>query len=314
MEHSFKRRRVSWRAGGSAGIHRFMRDGPVTSDKQPSELFGPGFKSQPSGAPHSPKQFSETVTRSRKDSTVEEGKLSHLHPRNLVPAKVKEAVQAPSQTVVASVVQVVVNDGAGSKVTELLVPVSSKVVSVQGFAPITLGRATAAASAVPSVAASPRNPHEQHSSPTPVAAPKSYATETAGNAASRTESPPRSQPTGSAYGNPLSISVSGSNSQVVLSSPPSTPLPSSPASTTTSSSTASYFSSSPSASSAPASSASSTSNPGAASTSSSSTVSWTAATEPAQTSNVQSSPAPSQSNSNSTTTCEFFWSVSRNIS
>lgn len=301
MEHSFKRRRLSWKLAGSAGIHRFIRDVPVTGDKE--SIRGPAS----SGVSPSPRLFSEDNSHASKKLAVEENSLSSLHPRNLVPSNVEETVKPPSKTVVASVVQVVVNDGSGSEVTQLLVPASSKVVSVQGFAPITLGKAPPAASEAP-LAASARNSYHQQPSATQGAAPNAISTDTTALASPSAASSPNSQPTsGGVYGNPnsLSINVPGS-SQVVLSSPPSTPLPSSPASTSSSSAPGSYFSSSAPGSSAQSSSASNAPAPSAS-------ASNTAQPSPAsQISNSPTVSAPSISNSTSAISCEFSFYVSWN--
>ena len=302
MEHSFKRRKVSGRSGGPAGIHRLIRDRPDTSNREHSHLHNSGS----TGPPYAPRRFSTSIVRSSKDLAAEGSKRSPLHPRNLIPAEVSESVKPPAKTVVASVIQVVVDNGAGSEVTQLLVPVSSKVVSVQGFAPITLGGAPAAASEAPSGAASPQNsrnhqPPATHSTE-PNSYPNSYPVRTTAVTPSRTDNPSASQSTAggaSASSNPLSISVPGSESQVVLSSPPSTPLPSSAASTTPSSSTGSYFSSSASSPSTPSPLDSSKS---ASSVSASSTAQTSTA---AQTSNAHNIPATPISNVTSSITCKF---------
>ena len=288
MERSLKRARVSPKTGGSHGVHRYINNGPLSKDS--SDFPQPGLKSRSFSKPHSLSLFSENIGRSTKAISPGHRKLSDLHPRNLIPTKVKgaaEAVQSPSSTVVASVIQVVVNNPAGDLVTQALVPVASKIISVQGFAPITLGKGPATASAIPSAASiSKQASHHQQPSPTDATGQDSYGPRTT---AAGTRRPLQSQsPERSASANPshLSINVPGSKSQVLLSSPPSTPLPSTPASTLSSSpSTDSYFSTS-------------------APTATSATNSALNAAPATQTSNAHNMPAPPKSNSTLTTTCE----------
>lgn len=292
MEHSFKRRRVSGRAGGPVGIHhRFAPESPFLSEGDDPELSSTrSFR-----ASHSPRSYNENILRSSKDHPREESRLSHLHSRNLIPGHVNERIQSPAQTVVASVIQVVVNNGAGSEVTQLLVPVSSKLVSVQGFAPITLGKGPS-----PSARASPKNTNNAQPTATNPARHNSQPAVKTAIAASRTENPSKSQPTQSGGYGGLSNSGPGSKSQVVLSSPPSTPLPSTPVSAAPSSSTGSYFSSAAPGSSSLGNAALSTSGGDSTATNGAQSSSAT------QTLKSANHPVLSTRNSTSVMTCEFY--------
>ena len=235
MEHSFKRRRLSVQSGRLTKAYHSHGDVMLSNKDKGSESARPILKkSQPYGSLASLDFFADHLPRSPKKSTSNKTKLSALHPRNFVATNVAGSVQSPTKTVVSSVVQVLVNDGSGAEVTELLVPVKTKVISLAGFAPITLGN-----NPQPN-ASSPSTLYETASSTNPAAS--SNAAQTAQVQASRTPSNTASS-SSPASSSPTSIGGAESQSQVILSSPPSTPLPSSPSSSSLSS-TGSYFSSS----------------------------------------------------------------------
>lgn len=230
MEHSHKRRRLSPRAGRP---YHFHSDEMLPVDGERAESIRPRLQSRSYGSSTPPKFFADDVPHLRKRSTSSNVKLSALHPRNFIATQVEDSVKAPQKTVVSSVIQVVVNDGTGTEVTELLVPVKTKVISVPGFAPITLAN-NPAPTALP-------NSGGYQNSVTAHAAASSRAAQTVQASRTPSSAAPNSSPVSS---NPMSISVAGSQSQSVLSSPPSTPSPSTPSPSSSSSSTGSYFSSS----------------------------------------------------------------------
>ena len=239
MEHSFKRRRLSARSERLTRAYHSHSDVLVSNEDRASDSARPILKPQLYASVASP-DFAGHLPRSPRKSTSNKTKLSALHPRNFVATNVAGSVQSPAKTVVSSVVQVLVNDGTGAEVTELLVPVKTKIISLAGFAPITLANSPQPNPSSPSTLA-----YQSSSSTNPAATSK--AAQTVQVQASRT---PSNTASGSspASSSPTPISVAESQSQAVLSSPPSTPLPSSPSSSS-SSSTGSYFSSSsPSAS------------------------------------------------------------------
>ena len=233
MESSFKKRRLSPRNGSSVKACHFRGDDMSLDDNEAIAPARPMLKSRSHRSSTSPKLFPDHVPHLPKGS--KHGKLSALHPRNVVPTHAVDAVQSPAQTVISSVVQVVVNNADGSKVTELLVPVETSVISLEGFAPITLGSKS---NHTPSA----NTAGSQDASPTrPVPSPS--------NAAQTIQVQASSTPSNVATSNvqasssPMSISIADAQSQAVLSSPPATPLPSSPSPSSSSSSTGSYFSS-----------------------------------------------------------------------
>lgn len=233
MEHSFKRRRLSPKTGWSTKSYHNHSNEMIPEEDEGSDAARPRLNSRSYGSLTSPKLFADHVHHPPRRSTLKDSKLSALHPRNFVATGVASSVQPPAKSVISSVIQVVVDDGEGVKVTELLVPVKTKVISLPGFAPITLGNRpepTASSSSVPGY---------QNPSPTRPAA-SSQAVQTV--QASRTPSNAASSSSATSPSS-MSISVAESQSQAVLSSPPSTPLPSTPSSSSPTS-TGSYFSSS----------------------------------------------------------------------
>lgn len=233
MEHSFKRRRLSLKAGRSTNSYHNHSDDMVPEGEEGSDTARSRLNSRSYGSLTSPKLFPDHVHHTPRRSTLKDIKLAALHPRNFVATGVASSVQPPAKTVISSVIQVVVDDGEGAQVTELLVPVKTKVISLPGFAPITLGNrpeSTASSSSVPGY----QNPSPTSPAPSSQAAQTVQASRTPSNAASS------SSATSSSL---MSISVTDSQSQAVLSSPPSTPLPSTPSSSSPTS-TESYFSSS----------------------------------------------------------------------
>lgn len=234
MEHSFKRRRLSAQSGRLTKAYHSHGDVMVSNEDKGPDSARPILKSQPYRSLASPDFFADHLPRSPKKSTSDKAKLSALHPRNFVATSVAGSVQSPAKTVVSSVVQVLVNDGTGGEVTELLVPIKTKVISLAGYAPITLANNPQPNASSPSTLAS-----ETPSSTNPAASSK--AAQTIQVQASSTPSNTASS-SSSASSSPTSISGAESQSQAVLSSPPSTPLPSSPSSSP--GSTGSYFSSS----------------------------------------------------------------------
>ena len=235
MEHSFKRRRLSAQSGHLTKVYHSHSDVVVSKEDKRSDSTPPILKPQPYGSVASPDFFAAHLPRSPRKSTSNKTKLSALHPRNFIATNVAGSVQSPAKTVVSSVVQVLVNDGNGAEVTELLVPVKSKVISLAGFAPITLTSNPQPNPSSPSTLA-----YQSSSSTNPAASSK--AAQTVQIQASRTPSNTASS-SFPASSSPTSINIPESQSQAVLSSPPSTPLPSSPSSSSPSS-TGSYFSSS----------------------------------------------------------------------
>ena len=235
MEHSFKRRRLSAQSGRSTKAYHSHSDVLVSNENKGSDSARPILKPQRYGSVASEDFFAGPLPRSPRKSTSNKTNFSALHPRNFVANKVAGSVQSPAKTVVSSVVQVLVNDGTGAEVTELLVPVKTKVISLAGFAPITLANNPQPNPSSPSTLA-----YQNPSSTNPAASSK--AAQTVQVQASRTPSNTASS-SSPASSSSTSISVAESQSQAVLSSPPSTPLPSSPSSSSPSS-TGSYFSSS----------------------------------------------------------------------
>ncbi|KAL8790307.1 MAG: hypothetical protein Q9213_000659 [Squamulea squamosa] len=181
-------------------------------------------------------------------------KPQRLHPRQLGIHKAAEPVVQPVQTTVASYINVVLNS-AGISVGTVLVPAKSTVFNVDGYGPFTLNNNSppmpTAANARPT---SHQYPHSHE--PQQTMQPGSQQTQQ-GRPNAAASPPPQS---------PMTISVPGSSSQLILSSP-STPLPPSPSSSSSSLSTSradgSYFSSTSSqtANTIEASSASDTASP-----------------------------------------------------
>ena len=231
MESSFKKRRLSPRNGSSAKAYHFRGDDMSLDDNEAKAPARPLLKSRSHRSSSSPKIFADHVPHSLKGS--KHGKLSALHPRNVVPTHAIDAVQSPSQTVIASVVQVVVNNADGSQVTELLVPVETSVISLEGFTPITLGSKS-------NPDPSPDTAGHHDAALTRPAPSPSSAAQTIQVQASSTPSNVDTSNT-QASSSSLSISVADAQSQAVLSSPPSTPMPSSPSPSPSPSSTGSYF-------------------------------------------------------------------------
>ena len=281
MEPSTKRRRLSPGSGGTTKAYHFHGDEMVLDEDEGPEPARRILKSRLYGSSSSPKLFADHVPPSPRGSSSRDGKLSALHPRNFVPTRAAGAVQSPAKTVIASVVQVVVNDGNGAEVTELLVPVKTSVIFLEGFAPITLGN-----NPRPTLS-SPNTQGYQNPSPTRPAAASSNAAQTIQVQASRT--PSNAASSGSqASSNSLSISVAGAQSQAVLSSPPSTPLPSTPSPSPSPGSTGSYFSSS-----------------------SIETLASSSAQSAAVTQTTNGQPSPGSGNGNSTTTSKYSLLVRR---
>lgn len=226
MEHSFKRRRLSLKAGRSTNSYHSHSDDMVPEGDEGSDAARSRLNSRSYGS------FADHVHHTPRRSTLKDIKLAALHPRNFVATGVASSVQPPAKTVISSVIQVVVDDGEGAQVTELLVPVKTKVISLPGFAPITLGNRpepTASSSSVPGY----QSPSPTRPAASSQAAQTIQASRTPSNAASSSSTNLSLMP----------ISVAESQSQAVLSSPPSTPLPSTPSSSSPTS-TGSYFSSS----------------------------------------------------------------------
>ncbi|KAL8796894.1 MAG: hypothetical protein Q9195_000977 [Heterodermia aff. obscurata] len=249
MEHSFKRRRLSAHRGRLTKAYHSHSGAMLSNEGKASDPAGPILHSQPYASSAGPDLVADHLPRSLKKPTSDKAKLSALHPRNFVATSVASSVQPPTKTVISSVVQVLVDDGKGAEVTELLVPVKSKVISLLGFAPITLANNAQSNPSPLSTLV-----YQSPSSTNPAASSK--AAQTVQVQASRTPSNTASS-SSPASSSSTSISVAESQSQAVLSSPPSTPLPSSPSSSSPSS-TGSYFSASPASSSASTSPQSST--------------------------------------------------------
>lgn len=172
-------------------------------------------------------------------------KLQRLHPRNFISHRgvddVANPVVQPVQTTVASFINVVLDQG-GTSVGNVLVPAESTVFNVNGYGPVTLNNAPPAgptpspqdqnaSSGLPPASSNSQDGSsvpQQTTRPTPGPVPQAQPTATAAQGAPAQQSP-------------MSIQVSGSSSQVILSSPP-TPLPPNPSNSTTSATgSESYF-------------------------------------------------------------------------
>lgn len=192
--------------------------------------------------------------------------IQKVHPRQIVPKIVPNPVSQVTQpvtTAVKSVIRVIIDNPAGTAIGDVLVPAQSSVFTFDGYGSVTL----------PSNAGSPTSPpgpparfasQSAYTTPGPQSEAPQPTQEPSPNPADQSssrpsEAPPASLPASTnspASQSPMTINVSGSSSQVVLSSPPATPVPSSSSSSlsyisaTSTGSTASYFSLPSSASSA----------------------------------------------------------------
>ncbi len=202
-----------------------------------------------------------------------EDEIQKIHPRQIIPNPVSTVTQ-PITTAVESVVRVIIDNPSGTAIGDVLVPAQSSVFTFDGYGSVTL----------PPNAGSPTSPPQPparfasqsaYTTPGPQSqAPQSTqqsAPTSADQSSSRpSEAPPASVSTSTnspASQSPMTISVPGSSSQVVLSSPPTTPVPLSPStslsstSATNTGSTTSYFSLSSSASASTSSQTSDIPNP-----------------------------------------------------
>ena len=256
MERPSKRRRLHQR--GLRGAHRSFTD--FLQEPEAIIALSTEDKSLEIDAPtRYDNQHEASAEEDLISSELPTDKYQEIQPRQIPPAPVSQVAQ-PVSTAVESVVRVIVDNPAGTPVGDVLVPAQSSVFTFDGYGPLTLASNAASPtsfslpppqheSSSPSIASDQPSQPTQQTTPTPTEQPSSRSIEAspASSAASTNSVPSQS---------PMTISVPGSSSQFILSSPPATPVPSSPSSSTSSTSaigstsTTSYFSLSSSASSA----------------------------------------------------------------
>ncbi|KAI4093605.1 MAG: hypothetical protein LQ344_002833 [Seirophora lacunosa] len=239
MGHPAKRRRLeSILQIPMVGKDRRMGDSALIQDPTfgnkdalDKELLHVAISDIPKAALPSPRRSSLLASSQGKH------KLQRLHPRNFVSHRgvddVANPVIQPVQTTVASFINVVLDQG-GTSVGNVLVPAESTVFNVNGYGPVTLNNA-------PPAGPTPSPQDQNTSSGLPPASSNSQDGSSVPQQTTRpTPGPlPQAQPTATAaqgapaQQSPMSIQVSGSSSQVILSSPP-TPLPPNPSNSTTS--------------------------------------------------------------------------------
>lgn len=194
------------------------------------------------------------VLNDLKQPEASEDEIQKIHPRQINPNPVS-AVTQPIATAVESVVRVIIDNPSGSSIGDVLVPAQSSVFTFDGFGPVTLphnaGSPTSSTQPPARFASQSAYITPGPQSQAPQSTQQSAPTSADQSPSRPSEAPPASvsaltnSPTSQS---PMTISVPGSSSQVVLSSPPTTPVPSSPStslsstSATNTGSTTSYFS------------------------------------------------------------------------
>ena len=261
MEHASKRRRVTREGGRSDGIGIRLSKGENTTASNDNmatvghyrsnkPLLGVEARAGERDRSKASSIPSKTFEQPLEASIPSQSTYLRLHPRDIVPSRVEHHIEA-EETVVSSIIQVIIDDGP-STFAEVTLPSGPTVVSLSEYGPFTIIPAQLSSSypqpTTPGVPAYPSATTAQ-ATPGPQTATKasSSSTTTAAPSSESQNSAPQPSPSS------LSINVSGSSSQAVLSSPPSTPLPSSSSMSlpTWSSSMTSYFNTPPTPSSAP---------------------------------------------------------------
>ena len=277
METPFKRRRIDLgppRDNVAAERSEERRNGSTSDGCQEGQERELPFAHKQLDSLRTQRRQSEKMGLRRRLPRHSPNRPGKFHPRNSVDGQVNMDHPTPKKTAVASVVDVVVQSGE-SVIANVLQPVESPVLHLPGFVPITLNPNPAQPTPPPK-AQNPQPvpnlvtqyPHAPHPTPAPapnsisptppkLPAPKSPPNKPEPQAPSNNpvpKSPPQTpSPSRIVPEQPkMSISVPGSNSQQVLSPPPTTPLPpGTPKPSAPGNPTGSYFFMPPFASSAP---------------------------------------------------------------
>ena len=250
MEPPSKRRRLLHRAALR------QAHGRSADAQEPETNIAPFNQDKRHGREaHLPQAGPHRILDDLKQPDSLKGKIQKVHPRQLAPSSVSQ-VAHPMTTAVESVVRVIIDNPSGTAVGDVLVPAQSSVFTFDGYGSVTLPSNTGSPTSPPqpparfeSASASTTPGPPQSEVPQPTQQPTPMVTDQSSSHPSGASTTNVSTSTNSqANQSPMTINVAGSSSQVVLASPPATPVPSSPSSSILSTSasstgsTTSYFS------------------------------------------------------------------------
>ena len=257
MERPSKRRRLYQREGLRKA------HGSFPDLQEPETNIARFIKDNPFGDKASLLQTnSHGASNDLKQTKSVEHKMQMVHPRQMIPNPVSQVAQSVT-TAVESVVRVIIDNPSGTAIGDVLVPAQSSVFAFDGYGSVTLPSSTGSSTTAPQPPTRFESPSSAITPGSQSQAPQSTQqlapTSTDQSAARPSGTPPANvsvSTNSQASQSPMTINVPGSSSQVVLSSPPTTPVPSSLSSSTSSTSASgtespiSYFTLSTSASSA----------------------------------------------------------------